>query len=136
MQRGEIFMSLIKEAFTDKKFLTDLAIILPFSVFLFGLLGQATEVCGNGINFPFVWEKGNFFCFGQPDWLRHTPVYDMVFLRAGMDAFSSHWFSELFFPIVFFVCYFLTFDTKVSLIYSFFYLLYHEANWSFAELFS
>ena len=108
---------------------------LPFSVFLFGLLGQSKE-CGGGLLPTLAGQNGtmfdtkSFFCIGKPDFLAHSLYYDILFLRGGVALFGSHWFSQLFFPLLFFLTIALTkYNYKFALIYSFFFLFFHESYW-------
>lgn len=99
----------------------DLASMIMASFFLFNLVFQDTDC------------KGNFFCWSNPDFLKHSVTYDIFFLRAGLSQQNAHWSVELLIPVFFFVVMFAIKSVKFSVLYLAFFLCYHELLWSLSQ---
>ena len=106
---------------------------VPFGLFLIYELGQNTD-CSNIINISkTIYLSG---CqVGIPDIFRHSLYYDYFFLRGGVGLIGSHWSSQLFLPLLYFACLIISKGNyKFSFIMAFFYLFYHESQWSLFQL--
>lgn len=100
----------------------DLTIIFLISGFMFNLILQDTSC------------NGNFFCWSNPDFLKHSLVYDILFLRAGLSPQNAHWSVELLVPIFFFVSMFVSKSVKFAVAYTGFWACYHEFTWSLSQM--
>lgn len=104
-------------------FVIDFSLIIFVSAFLFNLLFQDTDC------------NGNFFCYSNPDFLKHSIEYDILFLRAGLNPQNAHWSVELLIPIFFFITMFITGRVKFAGIYTVFWLCFHEILWGITQLY-
>ena len=107
------------------KVVETLLLTAPWLYYLLGEFMQS-QVCNNQA----------ITCTGTklPDFLNHSAVYDVVFLRAGYLAHNSHWFSELLIFSIYFIALLLTRDAEFSFIFTVFFAVFHEAFWSSFEL--
>jgi hypothetical protein len=114
---------MIKEQLWQKKgLLLDLAIIIAFSIFLMDELLQDTTTC-----------LGQLTCFGIPDMFTHSISYTILYLRAGIHPWGSHWFSELLVPLMFFFLMFYTKSVRFAFIVMPFFWFWHEMIWTTFE---
>ena len=96
---------------------------MPFALFFCYLILQDSSC------------NGQFFCYHSPDILKHSIIYDIFFLRAGLAPENSHLFSELLVPLLFFPLMFALKDVKRAFILSAFFPFWHEIIWTTIEHF-
>ena len=107
----------------NRNFVVDCLLMMPFALFFCYLILQDSSC------------NGQFFCYHSPDILKHSIIYDIFFLRAGLAPENSHLFSELLVPLLFFPLMFALKDVKRAFILSAFFPFWHEIIWTTVEHF-
>ena len=121
----------------QSEFFFNIIFIAPFSVLLWELLLLSANCAelqvNNGlIDFGAYWN--GFFCSGYPQFLQHSPLFDLIFLRGAFVSGAEHWSSAMFLCIVPLIIFVITKNGRFAFWSAIFYAMTHELYWQIFAL--